>query len=236
MLAMLPLLFTLLLATQTSAATPIAGEYYQGDGLGLNWTLTLKEDHTFTFVWVGCVGEYGNAAGQWSEESGAVNLWLTAVHDSGDRLPLSYSIVRWGERVYLVPPEEFPRFCSGVVQGWEPREDDHGEFFLRMGYSDRKPAGKPSLPVSYRSFLLEAPVRAKIVSVDGGKATINAGARQRLLPGMLLYGQNDDMSGLQIVSVSPDSAVVKCLPYSKMPPEGTNVSTLLTDPQFYPKQ
>src|SRR5438552_1369508 len=53
------LMVALLLATPDGAATPIAGEYYQGDGTGLNWTLNLNDDHTFTYKWIVCVGEYG---------------------------------------------------------------------------------------------------------------------------------------------------------------------------------
>lgn len=53
----------------TPAAPPdtkaVAGNYYQGDGLGYNIYLTLKEDGTYSAEWWGCMGKYGEAAGKW---------------------------------------------------------------------------------------------------------------------------------------------------------------------------
>ena len=54
----------------TSEAPPnakaVAGEYYRGDGLGMNITLSLKEDGKYSAEWHGCLGKYGEGAGTWS--------------------------------------------------------------------------------------------------------------------------------------------------------------------------
>jgi hypothetical protein len=225
--------FALLLATPAGVATPIAGEYYQGDGTGVNWTLILKADHTFTFRWMGCLGEYGRAAGRWREERDVVKLFPSMIHDMADRLPLSYQVVRWGERVYLLTSDEIADFCSIVNERSLVTFDwTQGRFFLRAGCSNRRPAGKPSVPPTYADFLLDEPVSAKIVSVYGGRATIDAGAKDHLRPGMVMRVQTLEMTELQVISVKDHSAVVKCRRRDKMAPKGTNVSTLMVDPRF----
>jgi hypothetical protein len=44
----------------------VAGNYYRGDGLGYNISLTLKENGKYTAEWHGCLGKYGEASGTWS--------------------------------------------------------------------------------------------------------------------------------------------------------------------------
>jgi hypothetical protein len=34
----------------------VSGDYYSGDGLGVNWSLELCQDGTFEFSWDGCLG------------------------------------------------------------------------------------------------------------------------------------------------------------------------------------
>ena len=43
----------------------LTGGYYQGDGLGFNLDLHLRENGTFTCSWAGCLGEYGTTDGTW---------------------------------------------------------------------------------------------------------------------------------------------------------------------------
>ena len=47
-------------------AKAVAGDYYRGDGTGYNIYLVLKEDGKYTAEWHGCLGTYGEAAGQWT--------------------------------------------------------------------------------------------------------------------------------------------------------------------------
>lgn len=129
-----PLLLLLGAAPQRSAA---AGEYYRGDGLGVNWSLHLHDDHTFAFVWTGCVGRYGEAGGTWRDQRNTVHLTPTTVSGSGNALPLLYCVARLGDHVYLIPPDQMPRFRAAVKDHSEPRDDMHGMFFLRSTRLDR---------------------------------------------------------------------------------------------------
>lgn len=47
-------------------AKSIAGNYYYGDGTGYNVYLTLKENGSYSSVWRGCFGKYGEALGKWA--------------------------------------------------------------------------------------------------------------------------------------------------------------------------
>jgi hypothetical protein len=46
-------------------AKAVAGRYYRGDGMGYNVYLTLGPEGTYTAEWHGCLGTYGDAAGNW---------------------------------------------------------------------------------------------------------------------------------------------------------------------------
>ena len=48
-----------------SDAKGLAGGYYTGDGTGYNVYLTLNAKGTYTAEWLGCLGTYGEASGDW---------------------------------------------------------------------------------------------------------------------------------------------------------------------------
>jgi hypothetical protein len=50
----------------------LVADYYSGDGLGCNITLSLREDGNFSAKWTGCLGEYGNASGRWGRSGDRV--------------------------------------------------------------------------------------------------------------------------------------------------------------------
>jgi hypothetical protein len=52
----------------------LAGEYYVGDGTGYNLHLMLKKDQKFECTWMGCLGVYGRASGDWSVDDKGVIL------------------------------------------------------------------------------------------------------------------------------------------------------------------
>ena len=45
------------------------GSYYKGDGLGVNISIQLNPDGTYTSDWNGCLGSYGNSEGSWQANS-----------------------------------------------------------------------------------------------------------------------------------------------------------------------
>lgn len=55
--------------------TALAGDYYSGDGLGWNLSLTLEADGTFRCNWHGCVvGSDMNLVGDWDLEGDSISF------------------------------------------------------------------------------------------------------------------------------------------------------------------
>ena len=52
-------------AERPADAKVLAGRYYCGDGTGYNVHLTLTPGGAYTAEWHGCLGTYGEAAGDW---------------------------------------------------------------------------------------------------------------------------------------------------------------------------
>jgi hypothetical protein len=224
------LLLTFLSLVAISADTqPVAGDYYEGDGLGVNWTLTLTEDHRFSFVWAGCLGEYGRATGRWSQVGGTLRLSPETMKDGADRLRLEYQVIRWGPRIYLVPEVDLPKFCAYVNQGWEPRDGEHGLFFMKTDTAGQPVTGAPLLPDAYREFLLTIPVRGRLISVSGRRGILESDSARKLRVGIVLTLQDDSRDHVSVVSVSDRSAVVEAPDGGKLT-VGTIVSTLIHDP------
>ena len=71
---------SLLVATTQAATQPSVGttipyrEWYTGDGLGVNITLYLQDDYSYSATWDGCLGSYGSASGTWSRTGDIVDL------------------------------------------------------------------------------------------------------------------------------------------------------------------
>jgi hypothetical protein len=61
----------------------LVADYYTGDGLGYNLLLSLREDGTFTCKWLGCLGDYGHATGNWARAGDRV---IFVNRDSTDQL------------------------------------------------------------------------------------------------------------------------------------------------------
>jgi len=84
-------------------AESLVGDWYRGDGLGYNVTLSLKAKGNFEAVWTGCVGEYGRAEGTWIIDQGAVAL--KPVTEAGTMVNYlrRVDIVSYRGHVLLVP-------------------------------------------------------------------------------------------------------------------------------------
>jgi hypothetical protein len=213
------LTFILLLALPAAAATDMAGDYYLGDGLGLNWSLSLDADHRFAFTWRGCLGLYGASAGEWRLDGDRLRLIASGEPEGmAKRAPLEYLVVRWGPRTYLVKADDVVDFCNQINRQWEPRDDAHGMVYLRDGDWDLLATGRPQLPKKYEAYILDHPVRARIIAGN----RIDAGASDGLLPGMVLIG---DTVNIRIVNVREHDADVEALYGDKIPAAGVEVST-----------
>ena len=59
-------------AADSVALKDIAGDYYFGDGLGVNCSLTVTAKGKFTFQWNGCLGTYDKNEGTASIKEGVL--------------------------------------------------------------------------------------------------------------------------------------------------------------------
>ena len=185
---------------------PWAGQYYFGDGLGANVSLTLAPKNGFTIVWHGCMGLYDQNHGtvEWDEDKNILKMSFAFEVEKEyyiGRYASEYKPIRWGERVYLIPANEIVQFCNEINSGSEPRKGLWGESFLRRGDEKKETQGKPVLPEEFMSCLFDEPVDAAITSVKGVRETrditdspvfittvvISKGKKDGLVPDMKLY-------------------------------------------------
>ena len=180
-----------------------AGDYYAGDGMGVNTTLILAPRSGYVFEWHGCLGLYDRNYGAVTSEGRNLRLTFTFenVRKGFRGLAPELVAIPWGPRVYLVPADDVIGFCNEVNSGAEPRTDMHGEYLLRKGDERREVSGDPELPAEYRDRLLTRPVETTVLEV--GTFTLRpsvsdwnfrdtplilaAGSEQGLRLGMRLY-------------------------------------------------
>jgi hypothetical protein len=129
-----------------------AGTYYLGRGLGFNFTLTIAPEGTFSYVWRGCLGIYGQAAGNAFLRNGELVLAPSFQKGAiGAGLDTHFLPVRWGARQYLVPSDQLLDFARQVKERREPRSGPLGDAYLRQDDWDEPVSGAPDLPEPYRS-------------------------------------------------------------------------------------
>lgn len=75
-------------SSDRTSSSGIAGSYYRGDGLGLNLHLTLAGSGTFRCEWTGCLGNYGNTSGTWSQAKNRIVIKATKVDGMFKQNPL----------------------------------------------------------------------------------------------------------------------------------------------------
>ncbi len=136
-----------------------AGEYYYGDGLGVNVTLKLSSHQGFVFTWDGCFGRYDQNYGEVTFEHRVVKL---APKHPNDRvgfqgIDVELLPVAWGERHYLIPSNRVMDCVNAVNAGTEPADWRGGlspRFLLKAG-DDRKPVrGRPDMGVRRCQFYM----------------------------------------------------------------------------------
>src|SRR5262245_7254136 len=128
-----------------------AGEYYRGDGLGLNITVRIAPQGGFTFVSAGCLGVYDRNYGAVVEVGGKLSLdyELPSCECACRRLPRVFVPVRWGERRYLLAESELGDFVNAVNSGFEPCEGLCPAFLRRNRDDESEVFGQPDLPGEY---------------------------------------------------------------------------------------
>ena len=144
----LALVAALLGSTAPLAAGPVtleslAGNYYFGDGLGVNRVISIHPEGTYSYTWRGCLGLYESAYGRVYLEDENVAMLGPAEKGGEGGLSLRVRVVRWGERIYLVPESDLQDFANEIAEGDEPRSERFGSFYLREADWERPVTGMP---------------------------------------------------------------------------------------------
>jgi hypothetical protein len=94
------------------------GEYYMGDHLGKNLTLTLLPTQSYFLTWHGCEGLYGAAIGKWRIQSD--HLVLEPIDQTGWLAEHSLTLlqIRLVNNTYpaLIPEADMPNFLKDGVE------------------------------------------------------------------------------------------------------------------------
>ena len=144
-----------------------AGEYFAGDGLGVNPSIVIAPKAGFVFEWHGCMGLYDRNYGSvtWTNNCIRLNFTFANNRKGFQGTAQEFIPVRWGKRRYLIPNDDIIGFCNNVNEGQEPRESIRGFYLLRRGDEQIDVAGFPEVPTNYHAFLLTEPIHAEILSV-----------------------------------------------------------------------
>jgi hypothetical protein len=220
-----------------SPVAEFAGDYYFGDGLGVNCSLTITQGGRFSFGWRGCLGIYDQNSGEAKVEAGHLILKPESpnVREGFRGTATDLIPVRWGERLYLVTEAERWEFCNQVNQGGEPRDGPHGRFYLRQGDWAKKVTGPPSVPKGWEPLLLKKPLHGRVIEVlHGDRAKVDLGADSGVWKGMELWADTEGFGLVQVVEVGAESSIISTK-YTDMTPirfqKGQGVRSKLADEQ-----
>jgi hypothetical protein len=222
---------------------PWAGEYYYGDGLGVNVTLMISPENGFVFHWYGCLGLYDLNYGRLEISGGTIRLFLTYPNEREGFQGIAPELipVQWGKRHYLIPSDGFLKFANAVNAGTEPSGLFGGrsyQFLLRRGDEKKPVSGRPPIPQEYAAFLLKRPIVAKITSVGESHLneswritdiSLNVGIVDSLKKGMDLYVGGEESGTATVVSVQERTAqaILEQFESPHIPPVGLKLSTRL---------
>jgi len=177
-----------------------AGEYYFGDGLGVNVSLALAPQSGFVFSWHGCLGLYDLNYGGVAFTDGSVKLLFKYPNkqEGFEGIAPELLPIQWGRRHYLIAVDRIVDFTNAINAGTEPRPSAFfgGRFLLRRGDEKKPVSGQPSLPSEFLSYILAEPINARISFVEQSRVEqsrrttyvrIEVGSIDGLKPGMELY-------------------------------------------------
>jgi hypothetical protein len=160
------------------------GRYFFGDGTGENVDLVLGHTAGFVASSHGCIPGRGHDRnhGDVRVAGGELELDFAWRNErSGLRgFPAKLLPVHWGERTYLLEPDQLAPFCNAINHGWEPRTELQGFFFLREGDEARAIAGKPTLSERYSKLVLDAPLEARVCHVERFAICVNEDGQEML--------------------------------------------------------
>jgi hypothetical protein len=201
------------------------GEYYFGDGLGVNVSVVIAPKHGYVFRWHGCLGLYDQNYGTVTSADGRIRLSFTfeSQREGFQGIAQEFVPVKWGGREYLIPSDDIVGFCNQINEGSEPRHNDIlGRYLLRKGDEKQNVTGFPNVPEQYQAYLLRQPIEAAIVTIGPSTTrasvaewkfidttvTLSSGKIEGLLPGMelLVTEPGNLMQSVRITKVEDDNS------------------------------
>jgi hypothetical protein len=210
--------------SQPIDAASLSGEYYRGDGLGFRNRLSILPDRRYSLIESGCTGVHRRESGFVREvKDGYV---LSPSEPSEPSIGRAFVLIGWGDRHYLVPPDEMQEFRGAIIEGREPRDDVRGRFYIRLPIV---PANQlPDSPPEWVGALCEGLVLGRVTEVSAvglakiGRAKVDLGAKDGVRQGDILTVQRHGDSlerRLRIVSVAERSCEAdECFPGSSEHP------------------
>jgi hypothetical protein len=196
----------------------VDGEYYLGNGRGMNSRLSILRDGRYSFVRWGCTGVH-------RRESGHVRLTegryvLSPSGPSAPGVERTLSLIGWDRRRYLIPLGKMQEFRDAIIDGREPRDGAGGSFYIREPIESADEL--PDSPRGWANDLREDLQVGRVLEVSTvglakvGRARVDLGSEQGILEGDILTVQRrgDAMHRrLRVVSVEHDSCVAdECYP------------------------
>jgi hypothetical protein len=176
------------------------GEYYHGDHLGANVSLSVAPRSGFAYVSSGDLGIYDLNYGGVEFADGKLKLNLKYPNDRKNirGVDESFLPVHWGARHYLIPTDGVIKFANEINWGAEPNVGNGGDsyyFLLKRGDETKSVKGHPDLPTEFAGFVLDKPIHANISSMVESHlenecrttlVTLNVGIANGLKAGMEL--------------------------------------------------
>lgn len=158
----------------TDWAKEWAGEYYVGDGLGMNVRLLVAPKNGITYTWHGCLGLYDGNHGDIVESTPnylRVKFTLPPEDSTYDMVSEKLFFVKWSDRRYLAPEAKMPTLIDDFNRGGFARQSLYStprRQFSSGRPEDRMqtPPGFPELPEPYASAYTKQAIPLRIAKVD----------------------------------------------------------------------
>lgn len=202
-----------------------AGEYYEGDGLGMNVSVLIAPGAGVSSTWRGCMGVYVRNEGDVAAQAdGSLKLNYAHQAQSPFQLPTQLRPVRWGERVYLIDASDMAKFVNSINLGEEPRTGAYGYVLLRRGDEKKTVVGLPDLPADQLAAIRSVALKPKVTAskrtsslkntgycTDTYELTFDRGLADGIGPGVELQLLERDRSWdrVRIVSAEQETSVAQ---------------------------
>lgn len=132
-----------------------AGEYYCGDGLGMNVSIGIAPQSGVTYTWHGCLGLYDANHGDIIESfPGGVKVKL-AIDESLSTYHFMSStlyFIKLGEHHGIIPEAQMREFVNRYIAGGQPRESAIYDIPMKVrldGMPEVKGLPKPMRPTAF---------------------------------------------------------------------------------------